>query len=330
MYYDELYHHGILGQKWGVRRYQNKDGSYKPGAEGRYDGDDIKNKLSAAKKSLKEAKNGLVVRKAKKHAEKAAAKEQKQAEKEQKRAEKVAAKEQKQAEKEAAKKEFHLSDRQKKALKIGAAAVGTALAVYGAKKLYDHIDATKKGKLLAEKLLSENRGDLEGAVRSLGKREGNLQREWSFGTVKKADHEKLKQIHDATKKNFQDRYRQTLDPYKEINELKNAARAQRKDRFDKATKNVRDVAGKGINKAKTSANQMRGKAAEAGRRAKSTYERKAGESMAKAINRDYARRQAINKAKSSIKSGANSARKRAGETQSYLYGVTKDLRRRKR
>lgn len=39
MYYvsrDELYHYGVEGQKWGVRRYQNEDGSYKAGAEGRY------------------------------------------------------------------------------------------------------------------------------------------------------------------------------------------------------------------------------------------------------------------------------------------------------
>ena len=30
---NELYHHGILGMKWGIRRYQNKDGSLTP--EGR-------------------------------------------------------------------------------------------------------------------------------------------------------------------------------------------------------------------------------------------------------------------------------------------------------
>lgn len=32
-----LIHYGVDGQKWGTRRYQNEDGSYKPGAEGRYD-----------------------------------------------------------------------------------------------------------------------------------------------------------------------------------------------------------------------------------------------------------------------------------------------------
>lgn len=33
---DELYHHGIKGQKWGVRRFQNKDGSLTPSGEKRY------------------------------------------------------------------------------------------------------------------------------------------------------------------------------------------------------------------------------------------------------------------------------------------------------
>ena len=33
MTYNYLSHHGIKGQKWGVRRYQNKDGSLTP--EGR-------------------------------------------------------------------------------------------------------------------------------------------------------------------------------------------------------------------------------------------------------------------------------------------------------
>lgn len=36
---DELYHHGVKGMKWGVRRYQNKDGSLTNAGKKRYDRD---------------------------------------------------------------------------------------------------------------------------------------------------------------------------------------------------------------------------------------------------------------------------------------------------
>lgn len=81
-YFDEmengsfLEHHGILGQKWGIRRFQNYDGTLKAAGKKRRSEDRVKKRAErkAAKAEKKEAKAQAKAEKAKEDLEKAKAK----------------------------------------------------------------------------------------------------------------------------------------------------------------------------------------------------------------------------------------------------------------
>ena len=141
-----LAHYGVLGMKWGVRRYQNADGSFNAAGKRRYfsngSGENYKPVRSAggnARRAL--AKVYSVNEKYySKHGNKTMANANKQA-KEQMLKKASQADKDRQKRIEARNTEEAIAKRKentKKALKIGAAAVGTALVAYGAYKVYSN------------------------------------------------------------------------------------------------------------------------------------------------------------------------------------------------
>ena len=145
---NELYHHGIIGQKWGVRRFQNEDGSLTNAGKERY-GQVAKNVAKgaaglfkavnrASKQTTDRMKDGL--RKTKQPEGTIGSQMEKSSKRQEKMAgpgeikllgkEKITAK---------------LKDpKVQKAIKIGAAVAGTALVAYGAYKVSKGISANKK------------------------------------------------------------------------------------------------------------------------------------------------------------------------------------------
>ena len=102
---NELCHHGIKGMKWGVRRFQYKDGSLTGAGRKRYsEADNVKRAYKAEAKAAK-AKYKAELKEARNTPE---------------------------AKAERARKT-------KKAIKVGAAVAGTALAAYGAYKLNKYV-----------------------------------------------------------------------------------------------------------------------------------------------------------------------------------------------
>lgn len=155
---DELYHHGIKGMRWGVRRYQNEDGSLTPKGEKRYYG-----KANALQKdidSFAPIKNGLKTKKGKQIlTSKDVADSVRALEKQRDAARaKGDARRERDLQKMQRREQVRNSDQFKKFAKGAAITAGVALAAYGGYKLAKaHPDAINNAKSAVSKMFKSSK-----------------------------------------------------------------------------------------------------------------------------------------------------------------------------
>ena len=154
---DELYHHGIKGMRWGVRRYQNADGTLTPKGEKRYYG-----KANALQKdidSFAPIKNGLKTKKGKQLLTSKDVSDSVRALEKQRDAARAKgdALRERDLQKMQRREQIRNSDALKKFAKGAAITAGVALAAYGGYKLAKaHPDAINNAKSAVSKMFSKN------------------------------------------------------------------------------------------------------------------------------------------------------------------------------
>ena len=163
---NELYHHGIKGMRWGVRRFQTKDGSLTPAGRKRYvtTAQAVRNANNAAKDARKEsiAKSRATdsgigsYRRAANKASAAGREAYRDSIAKDKAYNKQLRSEKKAVAEENASERKGLTDKQKKALKLGAIAVGSAIATYGALKVHDYVRERNEHIRVGQKLVKAN------------------------------------------------------------------------------------------------------------------------------------------------------------------------------
>ena len=165
---DELYHFGTKGMRWGVRKYQNSDGSLTPAGLKRYSDSDVskaKANYKSAKKEYNKSFNKAYNRAIsgyspiKKHRQANDERWKKVAQDAEKlRSAKSEYKSAKKAYKQTDEYKAERAERHKKALKVGAAVAGTALAAYGTYKVAKYVKDKRSSAAMkkAQQYLDEN------------------------------------------------------------------------------------------------------------------------------------------------------------------------------